>query len=157
MHGVRVGLWTSVIVVVVFVGCNSTPKTPTDYVNGSRVDSANLAEGPAPRRFRSPVHASDPDTFEDSLTGGQVFQMYCSQCHNRRPMFERPFANYQNVAAHMRTRANLTGKEYDLLVEWMRRMGDAELPNPDVAPTPKRFQFSQPIPELRDSAPGPPG
>jgi hypothetical protein len=102
----------------------------------------------------SPVKAVEPHDFEDSITGADVFQMYCSQCHNRRPMSERPFSNFRNVAAHMRTRANLTGEEYDKLVEWMRRIQDAPLPNPDVEPTPKRFIFSQPIPELRGEAGG---
>jgi hypothetical protein len=102
----------------------------------------------------SPVKAVEPHDFEDSITGADVFQMYCSQCHNRRPMSERPFSNYRNVAAHMRTRANLTGEEYDKLVEWMRRIEDAPLPNPDVEPTPKRFNFSQPIPELSGEAGG---
>src|ERR1700756_226425 len=52
------------------------------------------------------------DRYEDSLTGGQVFTMYCSYCHNAPALAERPFANFRNVAAHMRVRANLTGKEY---------------------------------------------
>jgi hypothetical protein len=72
-------------------------------------------------------------------------------------MSERPFANYRNVAAHMRTRANLSGKEYDKLVAWMRQVQDAPLPNPDTEPSPKRFEFSQPISELRaaqEAAPG---
>ena len=80
--------------------------------------------------------------------------MYCAYCHNRRPMSERPFSNYQNVAAHMRTRANLSGKEYEKLVAWMRRVQDAPLPGPDTEPSPKRPVFSQPIPELRGEAVG---
>jgi hypothetical protein len=70
-------------------------------------------------------------------------------------MSERPFANYQNVAAHMRTRANLSGKEYEKLVAWMRRIQDAPLPSPDTAPPPKRFNFSQPLNELRPEGPAP--
>jgi hypothetical protein len=41
-------------------------------------------------------------SYEDSLTGGQVFAMYCSYCHNAPNLSERNFANFQNVAAHMR-------------------------------------------------------
>ena len=63
-----------------------------------------------------------------------------------------PFSNYQNVAAHMRTRANLTGKEYEKVVAFMRRVQDAPLPNPDTEPSPKRFVFSQPINELQPEA-----
>ena len=50
--------------------------------------------------------------------------MYCSSCHNARSLAERPFAHYQNVAAHMRVRANLTGKEYAKVLEFMRRWRD---------------------------------
>lgn len=125
---------------------------PRDSVRGARVSSPNYVDGPAPLRAPSPERAAGDDRFEDSLTGGEVFQMYCAFCHNRRPMSERPFSNYQNVAAHMRTRANLSGKEYEKLVAWMRRIQDAPLPAPDTAPSPKRFEFSQPLNELRPEA-----
>lgn len=140
-------------------GC-STPLFPRDYVHGTRVSTPEYVNGPAPLRMPSPerVATAGHETFEDGLTGGQVYQMYCAQCHNRRPMSERPFSNYRNVAAHMRTRANLSGKEYDKLVAWMRQVQDAPLPNPDTEPSPKRFTFSQPISELRaeEAAAGPP-
>jgi hypothetical protein len=90
--------------------------------------------------------------YEDSLTGGQVFKMYCSYCHNAPSLAERPFSNFQNVATHMRVRANLTGKEYAKLVEWLRRWHDVPPPHPPVEPSPKRFIFSQPIAELRPQA-----
>ena len=61
----------------------------------------------------------------------------------------RPFASYRNVAAHMRVRANLTGKEYAKLMEFLRRWHDVPPPNPPVEPSPKRFFFSQPISELQ--------
>jgi hypothetical protein len=134
-----------------FLGC-TTPLLPRDYVRGTRVSSPNYVDGPAPLRMPSPERAAGNGRFEDELTGGEVFQMYCASCHNRRPMSERAFSNYRNVAAHMRTRANLTGKEYDKLVAWMRRVQDAPLPNPDTEPSPKRFTFSQPISELRAEA-----
>jgi hypothetical protein len=88
------------------------------------------------------------DCYEDSLTGGQVFSMYCSYCHNAPPLSERPFSNYQNVAAHMRVRANLTGKEYAKLMEFLRRWHDIP-PDSGEGTSPKRFIFGQPIPELR--------
>ena len=59
----------------------------------------DLSQGPAP--WRMPRPGPDAESFEDSLTGGEVFAMYCNQCHNARNLGERPFANYQNVAAHM--------------------------------------------------------
>ena len=89
-------------------------------------------------------------SYEDSLTGGQIFTMYCSYCHNAPSLAERNFANFQNVAAHMRVRANLTGKEYAKLMEFLRRWNDVPPPTPPVEPSPKRFFFSQPIQELRD-------
>jgi hypothetical protein len=134
-------------------GCLS-PTLPKDNVRGTRVSSPTFVGGPAPLREPSPAQAIGSESFEDGLTGGEVYQMYCAYCHNRRPMTERAFANYRNVAAHMRTRANLTGKEYEKLVDWMRRVQDAPLPSPDIEPSPKRFTFSQPIPELRDEAKG---
>jgi hypothetical protein len=97
------------------------------------------------------------DSYEDSLTGGQVFKMYCSYCHNAPSLAERPFSNIQNAATHMRDRANLTGKEYAKLMEFLRRWHDVPPPNPPVEPSPKRFIFSQPIPELRQQSAAVPG
>ena len=84
------------------------------------------------------------------MTGGQIFSMYCAECHNPRPLSERPFAHYQNVAAHIRVRANLTGRAYAKLMEFLRRWHDVPPPTPPDPPSPKRFNFGQPIPELRD-------
>jgi hypothetical protein len=108
----------------------------------------DLAQGPAPLRIPRP--GEHPQTFEDSLTGGQVFTMYCNQCHNARALAERPFFNYENVAAHMRVRANLTGEEYAKLIAFLERWHDVPSPSPPVEGPPKRFIPSQPIPELRE-------
>jgi hypothetical protein len=107
----------------------------------------------------APEREGDCCCYEDSLTGGDVFSMYCSYCHNAPALSERPFSNFQNVAAHMRIRANLTGKEYAKLVEFLRRWHDVPPPNPPPAASPKRFIFSQPIVELqKQTAPAtPPG
>jgi hypothetical protein len=93
------------------------------------------------------------ESFEGGLTGGEVFSMYCNQCHNARALAERPFANYQNVAAHMRVRQNLTGVEYAKLLQFLERWHDIPSPTPPVEPSPKRLIFSQPIAELREGAP----
>jgi hypothetical protein len=98
----------------------------------------------------SPAKEAEACCYEDSLTGGQVFSMYCSSCHNAPTLAERPFSNFQNVAAHMRVRANLTGKEYAKLQEFLRRWHDVPPPTPPQAPSPKRFIYSQPIVELRE-------
>jgi hypothetical protein len=75
--------------------------------------------------------------------------MYCGACHNARSLAERPFSNYKNVAQHMRTRANLTGKEYAKLVAWLRRWHDVPPPHPPLETGSKRLTFSQPISEIR--------
>lgn len=125
----------------------------------SQPDLSATAQGPAPLRTPSPARQGGSCSFEDSLTGGQIFSMYCAECHNPRPLSERPFANYQNVAAHMRVRANLTGKEWAKLMEFLYRWHDMPPPTPPVPPTPTRFNFSQPIAELRGQTvpPQPPG
>jgi hypothetical protein len=116
------------------------------------LDVSGWGLGPAPLRMRSP--AKDQSCcYEDSLTGGQVFAMYCSYCHNAPSLAERNFANFRNVAAHMRVRANLTGKEYAKLMEFLRRWNDVPPPHPPTEPSPKRFIYSQPIAELRPKTP----
>jgi len=116
----------------------------------SPVDTTERGEGPAPLRMPSPAREEECHSYEDSLTGGQVFSMYCSYCHNAPALGERSFANFKNVAAHMRVRANLTGKEYAKLMEFLRRWHDVGPPHPPIETTPKRFIFSQPIPELKE-------
>ena len=122
-------------------GCYNTP-----------IDISEYGRGPAPLREPSPAKEGC-DCYEESLTGGQIFSMYCSYCHNAPALAERPFASYKNVAAHMRVRANLTGKEYAKLMEFLRRWHDVPPPNPPVEPSPKRFFFGQPIAELRPQTP----
>src|SRR5216684_2925010 len=123
------------------IGCYNTPIATSEY-----------DQGPTPLRMPSPAN-DGCDCYEDSLTGGQIFSMYCSYCHNAPALAERPFASYKNVAAHMRVRANLTGKEYAKLMEFLRRWHDVPPPNPPVEPSPKRFFFGQPIAELRPQTP----
>jgi hypothetical protein len=122
-------------------GCYHTP-----------VDTSVLAEGPAPLRTPSPARAGDC-CYEDTLTGGQLFEMYCYYCHNPPNLSERNFANFRNVATHMRVRANLTGKEYAKIMEFLRRWQDVPPPTPPTPPSPTRLTFSQPISELRPQAP----
>jgi hypothetical protein len=79
--------------------------------------------------------------------------MYCSYCHNAPSLAERPFSNFKNVAAHMRVRANLTGKEYAKLMAFLREWHDIPPPTAPVGPSPKKLIFSQPIAELREKTP----
>jgi hypothetical protein len=132
-----------VVGVLAVAGCYHTPVDTTEY-----------GQGPAPLSMPSPAKETEAcESYEDSLTGGQVFSMYCSSCHNAPSLGERDFANYRNVAAHMRVRANLTGKEYAKLMEFLRRWHDVPPPIAPVEPPPKRFVFSQPISELREQKP----
>jgi len=122
------------------LGCYNTP-----------IDFSDFSRGPAPLRMPSPGKDGGC-CYEDSLEGGHIFEMYCGACHNVRSLAERPFSNYQNVAVHMRVRANLTGKEYAKLVAWMRRWADVPPPNSPVEPSAKVLTFAQPVQELRPEA-----
>jgi hypothetical protein len=131
----------AVAALLTVAGCYNTPFDRSDY-----------ALGPAPLRIPSPAGAGDSEhcSYEDSLTGGKVFAMYCSYCHNAPALSERNFANFKNVASHMRVRANLTGKEYAALMEFLARWHDIPPPSPLPAPSPKNLIFAQPISELKD-------
>jgi hypothetical protein len=100
-----------------------------------------------------PAQEGGDSAFDDCVTGGRVFQMYCGSCHNARALGERPFASYEVAAAHMREQAYLTGNEYRALIHFMRRWHDLGPPAASVETSPKRFFFSQPIQELRDQMP----
>jgi hypothetical protein len=129
-------------------GCYNTPSNYSE-----------LERGPAPLRMPSPAKEGECECYEDSLTGGQVFTMYCSYCHNAPSLAERPYSQFRNVATHMRVRANLTGKEYAKVMEFLRRWNDVPPPNPPMPPSPTRLTFTQPIAELRPQEPkkeGPP-
>src|SRR5260370_3642752 len=134
-----------VIVTLAVAGCYHTP-----------VDTSEYARGPAPLRMPSPERVGEGGScgsYEDSLTGGQVFTMYCSYCHNAPNLGERNFANCKNGASHMRVRANLTGKEYAKLMAFLGRWHDVPPPNPPQQPSPQQLIFSQPINELRPDPP----
>jgi hypothetical protein len=131
-------LWIPLLGALIVLGAIGCEHLPID-----------VSQGPAP--LREPRPGSDGETYEDSLTGGEVFAMYCNQCHNARALGERPFANYQNVLAHMRVRANFTGEEYEKLQAFLQRWHDVpQPPTPPVEPSPKRLIFAQPVAELRD-------
>jgi hypothetical protein len=128
----------------IVAGCYNTPTLTSDY-----------AQGPTPLRTPSPAKEGDCACYEDSLTGGQVFTMYCGYCHNAPNLSERPYAQFRNVASHMRVRANLTGKEYAKVMEFLRRWNDVPPPTPPADPSPKSLIFSQPVTELRPPEPKP--
>jgi hypothetical protein len=112
-------------------------------------ETSDFTHGPAPLRTPGPGRNPGSDRYIDNVNGGELFKMYCLYCHNWRPITERPFSNYQNVMAHMRVRANLTGDEYEILMDWLRHMQDVPAPTQRAEPSPKRLIYSQPISELR--------
>jgi hypothetical protein len=125
------------VAALVALGCQTTP----------------FDQRQAPASLRTPRPGEPAESFEDSLTGGQVFSMYCDQCHIARPLAERPFLNYENVMAHMRARANLSGQEYAKLIDFLQRFHDVPSPSGPVEPAQTRTAFPQPIAELRPAPP----
>ena len=87
-------------------------------------------------------------TFEDRVTGGELFKLYCSSCHNGRPLSERDFRSTEAAMSHMRTQAYLTGVEYRKLMHYVRRWHNLGPPIPERHDLPKRFFYAQPIMEL---------
>jgi hypothetical protein len=112
----------------------------------------DVSQNPAPFRFRLRKGEELSGRYEDEVTGGELFTMYCGYCHNMRAMGERPFSNYQNVVAHMRVRAQLTGEEQAKIEAFFRRWHDVPPASGPVEPSPKRLIFAQPIPELREES-----
>lgn len=118
-------------------GCRPVPSAHTV--------SQNYSLGDAPVDPPSVHDAS----YEECLTGGRIYKMYCATCHNARPLGERPFASAEVSTSHMREQAYLTGAEYRALIHFLRRWHDLGPPTPPLEPGPKRLIFSQPIAELR--------
>jgi len=151
----KVAWWLSGLLMsaVALIGCQTSDNAP--WLPAPFSPPAPQA-GPPPTA--DGVIAAGPDgesvpecavRYEDALTGGRVFQMYCAACHNPRALGERPLASYENAANHMRVRANLTGEEYRKLMAFLRYWHDIPPQSPPVEPSPKRLIFSQPLSELR--------
>ncbi len=112
----------------------------------------DVSQKPAPFRFGVKKGEELSGNWEDEVTGGQLFSMYCGYCHNARSIGERPFSNYQNVLAHMRVRALMTGEEQAKIEAFFRLWHDVPSPSEPIEPSPKRQIFSQPIAELREES-----
>ena len=138
----RAGCWS----------CSLSAALPTLGCYNPPVD---VSQTPAPFRFRLKKGEELSGKWEDEVTGGQLFSMYCGYCHNARAIGERPFSNYQNV-----TRSHAgpgpddrrgAGQDRGLLpprgTMFRRRARRSR-------PSPKRQIFSQPIPELREESAG---
>jgi hypothetical protein len=132
-----VRLGTVAVVIALAIGCE-TPSPNTFSRNyGQRGDLPIDPPGP------------QSEAEEQCADGGRLWRQYCGSCHNARPLGERPFSNYHVAIAHMRDQAYLTGEEYRQIIMFVRRWQGVGPPTPDVDPSPKRFEFSQPMAELR--------
>jgi hypothetical protein len=130
-------LGTVAVIIASAIGCE-TPSANTFSRNyGLRGDLPVDAPGP------------HPEAEGECTDGGRLWRQYCGSCHNARPLGERPFANYHVAIAHMRDQAYLTGEEYRKIIMFVRQWQGVGPATPDVDPSPKRFEFSQPIAELR--------
>jgi hypothetical protein len=143
---------------LVMIGCQSSPegqgRSRSWITRGASPEEQNAhSAGIVSSVAGDAADPNCPPSYEDRLTGGKVFDMYCAACHNARALGERPFASYQNAATHMRVRANLTGDEYRKLMDFLRYWHDIPPATPTPEPSPKRFIFSQPISELRPQPP----
>lgn len=110
---------------------------------------------PAPLQREGPVAIPPGHKYDETVTGAHLFDRHCATCHNPRPLSERPFFSYKPVLTHMRTVAVLTGEEHRKILDFLRHWHDMPPPHPPVEPSPKRFFFAQPIPELQETAPVP--
>jgi hypothetical protein len=133
------------------------------FAGGCETPSAHTTSRNYGFRGDLPVDPPGPDSEaeDDCAEGGRLWKQYCGSCHNARPLGERPLSNYHVAISHMRSQAYLTGKEYRQIIAFLRRWQDVGPATPPVDPSPKRFEFSQPISELRgetptDDAPLPP-
>jgi hypothetical protein len=120
--------------------------------SGCFTPPVDVSQAPASLRFRVRKGEEQSGRWEDEVTGGELFSMYCGYCHNARAIGERPFSNYQNVLAHMRVRALMTGEEQAKIEAFFRRWHDVPPASGPIEPGPKRQIFSQPIPELREAS-----
>jgi hypothetical protein len=120
--------------------------------NGCSIPSAHTISRNYSLRENLPVDPPADCRDPDLLEGGRLYQLYCGSCHNFRPLSERPFSNNDISLAHMRDQAYLTGREYRQIVHFLRRWHDLGPPTPDVAPSPKRLIFKEPISETREGA-----
>ncbi len=52
--------------------------------------------------------------------GAQVFATNCNRCHNARSATERTDAQWRPIVQHMRARANLTGRQAEAVLVFLR-------------------------------------
>ena len=137
-HKIGLVMLLGVLLLSHCVGCALSSPSP-------HTSSKNYLLEPIPMDRPS----NDSDRFEDCVSGGKLFQLYCASCHEGRPLGERPFRETAVTFSHMRTQAYLTGDEYRKLIHFLRRWHDLGPAFEEVEDSPKRFFYSQPISELK--------
>jgi hypothetical protein len=141
-------------------GCHATVVAAAvaatlSFAGGCETPSAHTTTRNFGFREDLPVDQPDPGSYTDPncAEGGRLWKQYCGSCHNARPLGERPFSNYHVAITHMRSQAYLTGEEYRQIIAFLRRWQDVGPATPPVHPSPKRFEFAQPLSELRGETP----
>lgn len=62
----------------------------------------------------------DKEKRELYLKGNELWGQYCSNCHNAPPNSDRAAHEWDIIALHMRTRANLPAKSARAIFEYLR-------------------------------------
>ncbi len=52
--------------------------------------------------------------------GARTWEQNCMRCHNVRPPHERSDREWEIIVHHMRVRANLTGEEHRLILDFLK-------------------------------------
>ena len=134
------------------LGCWCSPSSPCPTF-GCYNPPVDVSQTPAPFRFRAPKGEELSGNWSKTRSpAASSSRCTAAICHNARAIGERPFSNYQNVLAHMRVRALMTGEEQAKIEAFFRRWHDVPPASGPIEPSPKRQIFSQPIPELREES-----
>lgn len=76
------------------------------------------------------AHGQSPNQL---ARGAQLWNLSCNQCHNRRSPLERTDAQWDVIASHMRTRANLTRSEVQALVAFLQEANGKQASDPETS------------------------
>ena len=52
--------------------------------------------------------------------GARLWSPYCGACHNARPPSERSPTEWETIALHMRVRANLSARDTEALLAFLK-------------------------------------
>ena len=66
------------------------------------------------------AETTEKETRKAELDGEQLYAINCNRCHSERYPTERTKAQWKTIMMHMRVRANLTGDEYRIILEFLK-------------------------------------